>query len=292
MMSLRKSLAPALAALLGSQVSALAADAPDAATAMTEIVIVIRSKAGESIEGTVMRKDTRRGPEWVEIGTERQKAGHYLVREAHCSAAIWYRVESANPIYQPSGEQEKSCKAPEMTFAEFVDLRQYASISMGANVDWTTALASYDETGMVTAELSQAYASREYGRAAIIGSELAAQFRAAGNLEAATFFGMASMQATTEGIIATGKIDVPASIASGPIIDLDYMTGKPELVRDAVELNKTYQVEVLGRRPTGKADWSTMRSLPGGAEAYAPRYDLSEDALRSFDLDRAIATFQ
>lgn len=181
------------------------------------------------------------------------------------------------------------CKEPEVVFDDFYIQRFAISTSNALYRDtefWRQTLgpAAVASKPDLPKQLASAYESQEYGKISIITTQLQNSLREAGKQQEADFMYSLAIEAAAQGVLdANNQPDL-----IGEAVKYTPSTKRFELTEDGLAAIKTYKVENLGSSRTdgrlGSIDWSTMKSLPGGAAVQVPNVTLDAKGIQSFEV--------
>lgn len=248
------------------------------------ILIIALDHKKEPVPVTIRRREDNGS--WEKVSGEDRGTGRTAISEESCSSKVQYKVSAKRSRYFQHNDAPKFCSAPEVLFDQFVDTKDFGVFTSARYAEksiWSAAFSEDGDAEQVAKELADSIAQGDYGRTAIIHSELASQFRKAGKQDSAKVFEALSYGATLEGITTTSASDVGQNSA---LITIDPFIKRPVLTEAGADIIATYQLEKDPSRDAadlGKADWTTMKSLAGGKEARTYRYELPTDALVNFD---------
>ena len=184
----------------------------------------------------------------------------------------------------------KFCQTPEVVFDDYVPTSVLSIVSPTQLSDptiWAVALGAGGGTSskgpVYASAFETALAKGDFGYIAVASSELAANFRAAGQAEAAYPFETLSVKSTMEGIFKAEGIDSDQF----PVLETSADSDALVMSEKAKKILEKYQIENLGLSPTsrdlGKTGWVTMRSLAGGESVNPLQWKLAQKELSSFD---------
>lgn len=259
-----------------------------AAAEPVKVRIITRTNDNVAVNVTIERQ--KDGGEWKNANATSRGMGVYELFEEVCNDTIAYRAISTRSFIAQITIREVKCTYPEVVFADFYVTSAATLIERFTETEaWIRALRGVENAegyaAMYADEVRAAYANADYGKIAILGSEIASQLRAAGKPQDAEAFAVLSVDATARGAAVRRKLD-PDSIQ---VLVFDPVVSSVVLSEQARSVLETYQIEDLGftkSAPTfGKADWKTMRSLDGGQKVLSSRVRLPEAAVTDFTAD-------
>lgn len=185
------------------------------------------------------------------------------------------------------------CEEPEVVFNDF----QIQRLTLSVNNPAYSSADFWQQTLGVDAEttrpelpgiLAEAFRNQEYGKISIITTELQQALRTAGKSQDADFLYALAIDASANGVLsANGRADL-----INDALRYSSETNRFELTTDAQAIVRNYQTETLrlpqNSQNLGRIDWSTMRSLQGGATVAVPDYTLGAGEIQSFEVKQEL----
>ncbi|PWW04038.1 hypothetical protein DFR52_101728 [Hoeflea marina] len=262
------------------------ATAATAASGKT-VRIVTRTSGGAEVWAEVKQK--RLDGEVSDVSYIRHVKGLAEIYAPSCDATLYFNAYTTKlGVNNPEGERWLPCAQPEVTFSDFELMTAtilYRDKRFSDPATWQKAFGGVVTDSTLPDQLAEAFANKEYGRVAIISTELKEQFRTAGKVEEAGFFYGIAIDAGARGAVA--KLDLP--ISDETLETFAYFDDRPELTTEAKGWLGDYQIKDLGvsagAQNLGKLDWKTMRSLQGGDSANVELYKVPDGAIANFDPD-------
>ncbi|WP_018388702.1 hypothetical protein [Ancylobacter sp. FA202] len=251
------------------------------------VKVRIITRTNDNVAVNVVIERRKNGDAWAKANAAARGVGIYEVLEDVCNDSIEYRAISTTSFIEQVPIREVKCKYPEIVFADFYVTSAANLIERFSDkAAWVQALGGVENAeGYATAysdKVKEALTAADYGKIAILGSEIATQLRGTGKAQDAEIFAALSVAATARGVASRKSPDVDTT----RVLVFDPRANRVVLSQEGKAFVQDYQTENLGFAASdsrfGKADWKTMRSLGGGQDVLAAEVRLPEAALSGF----------
>jgi len=265
----------------------------DAATSAYKYIrIVAKTKDGTPFKARLSKK--KFPAEETEPFIVQSSTGVYTIVEDKCDDTIYYKIipTSVFVVRAENSPEWLPCTEPEVVFEDFI-LAESISLDSESNysspkfwrslIPWTDASA---DINMLPNELASAFREKEFGKIAIITSEISNELRSLGKHPEADFFYSLSVDATGVGIASKLEEKAP----NAPVTVFVPAKDRIEFTPEGKALLEAYQIKTLGlstdSNEFGKAGWQTMKSLPGGTGVVAENY---KGIIENFSIENVVS---
>lgn len=262
---------------------------PNEAAAAELIKVRIVTRTNDNMGVNVKIERRKNGGAWKDAEVTPKGMGIYERFEDVCDESVEYRAISTKSFLAQIAIRQVKCTFPEVVFADFYVTASNLIERFTDENSWMLALGGVENAeGYARAYATQVrldYANADYGKIAILGSEIASQLRTAGKPQDAEVFAALSVDATVRGVAARRSLQLDNT----KVLVYDPVADQVVLSEQAKSVVQAYQTENLGFAKTaptlGKADWKTMRSLDGGQTVLTYRIRLPDGAISDFNTE-------